>query len=123
MSGSGSGTIYVGGVTGSNADGTLIACYHANGTVSGPAGTTGGVAGWNAKFIDDAIITACYWGGNGQTQGIGNDEAGTGGTTEVTEGNWDDAIKKMSEALEEKDSEWYYIKGSDLLPVLDKRQQ
>lgn len=50
VTGSGSGTIYVGGVTGTNDEGTLTACYHANGTVSGPAGTTGGVAGRNYKF-------------------------------------------------------------------------
>ena len=49
VTGSGSGTVYVGGVTGSNDLGTLTACYHAKGTVSGPGGATGGVAGRNFK--------------------------------------------------------------------------
>ena len=49
VTGSGSGTIYVGGVTGSNNFGILTACYHAKEDVSGPTGTTGGVAGRNFK--------------------------------------------------------------------------
>ena len=86
VTGSGSGTIYTGGVTGTNDCGTLTACYHANGTVSGPDGTTGGVTGRNFKdsLLGSGIITACYWGSNGQTQGIGDNQAGTtGGTTQV----------------------------------------
>ncbi len=47
VTGSGSGTIYVGGVTGTNEESTLQACYHAKEDVSGPTGTTGGVAGRN----------------------------------------------------------------------------
>ena len=68
VTGSGSGTIYVGGVTGSNNFGILTACYHAKEDVSGPTGTTGGVAGRNFKgsMSGGGIITACYWGDNGQ---------------------------------------------------------
>ena len=71
VTGSGSGTIYAGGVTGTNDLGTLTACYHAKGTVSGPGGATGGVAGRNFKdsMFGGGIITACYWGDNGQEQG------------------------------------------------------
>ena len=100
VTGSGSGTIYVGGVTGSNNLGTLTACYHAKGTVSGPDGTTGGVTGRNFKdsMIGGGIITACYWGDNGQTQGIGEDQVGTGGTTKV-DGDWTDAVTQMNKAL------------------------
>ena len=100
VTGSGSGTIYVGGVTGSNNLGTLTACYHAKGTVSGPDGTTGGVTGRNFKdsMIGGGIITACYWGDNGQTQGIGEDQVGTGGTTKV-DGDWADAVTQMNKAL------------------------
>ena len=85
VTGSGSGTLYVGGVTGSNDLGTLTACYHAKGTVSGPDRATGGVTGRNFKdfMFGGGIITACYWGDNGQTQGIGEDQVGTGGTTQV----------------------------------------
>ena len=120
VSGSGSGTIYVGGVTGSNAEGTLTACYHANGTVSGPDGTTGGVAGRNYKSFNGPVITACYWGGNGQTQGIGDNQAGTGETTQV-DGTvtWNMAMTSMNQALQEAGSEWQYEPG-DSLPTLNK---
>lgn len=121
VSGSGSGTIYVGGVTGDNLDGTLTACYHANGTVSGPDGTTGGVAGRNYKAIYDPVITACYWGDNGQTQGIGYNQAGTGGTM-LVDGKrviWTIAMISMNQALQEAGSEWQYEPG-DSLPTLNK---
>ena len=123
VSGSGSGTIYVGGVTGSNDSSTLTACYHANGTVSGTgSGTiyTGGVAGRNYKAIYDPVITACYWGGNGQEQGIGYNQAGTGDTTQV-DGTvtWNMAMTSMNQALQEAGSEWQYEPG-DSLPTLNK---
>ena len=125
VTGSGSGTIYVGGVTGSNTEGTLTACYHANGTVSGPDGATGGVAGRNYKGLMPygGIITACYWGDNGQTQGIGEDQVGTGGTTQVTDGNWTEAMNAMNAALKSVDSEWRYeLKDGNSLPTLKKEQ-
>ena len=122
VTGSGSGTIYVGGVTGTNDEGTLTACYHANETVSGPTGTTGGVAGRNFKgsMSGGGIITACYWGGNGQEQGIGEDQVGTGGTTQVTDGNWSGAKDAMNTAL--SGTSWRYVLGTDGLPVLEKNQ-
>ena len=117
VTGSGSGTVYVGGVTGTNDSGTLTACYHAKGTVSGPAGTTGGVAGRNYGLPYGGIITACYWGGNGQEQGIGENQAGTtGGTTQVTDGNWSGAKDDMNKALE--NTGWNYDLNKDGLPVL-----
>ena len=117
----GSGSVYVGGVTGSNDASTLQACYHAKGAVSGPNGTTGGVAGRNFKdsMFGGGIITACYWGGNGQEQGIGENQAGTGGTTQVTDGNWSGAKDAMNAALKSVDSEWRYeLTGK--LPTLKK---
>ena len=122
VTGSGSGTIYVGGVTGSNNLGILTACYHAKGTVSGPGGATGGVAGRNFKdsMFGGGIITACYWGDNGQTQGIGEDQVGTGGTTQVTDGNWSGAKDAMNAALQSAGSEWRYeLTGA--LPTLKKQ--
>ena len=124
VSGSGSGTIYVGGVTGDNLDGTLTACYHANGTVSGTgSGTiyTGGVAGRNYKTYNDTVITACYWGGNGQEQGIGYNQAGTGGGTEQVDGTvtWNIAMTSMNNALQSAGSAWQYEPG-DSLPTLNK---
>ena len=121
VTGSGSGTVYVGGVTGSNDVGTLTACYHAKGAVSGPGGATGGVAGRNFKdsMFGGGIITACYWGDNGQTQGIGEDQVGTGGTTQVTDGNWSGAKDAMNAALQSAGSEWRYeLTGK--LPTLTK---
>ena len=120
VTGSGSGTVYAGGVTGSNDLGTLTACYHAKGTVSGPDGTTGGVAGRNYKGLMPygGIITACYWGDNGQEQGIGEDQVGTGGTTMVTDGDWQNAVTQMNAALNE--SGWQYeLTGA--LPTLKKQ--
>ena len=122
--GTGTGTdpIYVGGVTGSNDLGTLTACYHAAETVSGPTGTTGGVAGRNFKdsMIGGGIISACYWGDNGQTQGIGEDQVGTGGTTMVTDGDWQNAVTQMNAALQSAGSEWQYeLTGA--LPTLKKQ--
>ena len=121
VTGSGSGTIYVGGVTGSNNLGILTACYHAKGTVSGPGGATGGVAGRNFKdsMFGGGIITACYWGGNGQEQGIGEDQVGTGGTTKVADGNWTNAVAAMNAALQNAGSEWRYELTGEL-PTLKK---
>ena len=121
VTGSGSGTIYVGGVTGSNNLGILTACYHAKGTVSGPGGATGGVAGRNFKdsMFGGGIITACYWGDNGQTQGIGEDQVGTGGTTQV-DGNWTEAMKAMNRAL--SGTGWQYVTGSGDAPLTLRKQ-
>ena len=120
-SGSGSGTVYTGGVTGTNDSGTLQACYHAKGAVNGPNGTTGGVAGRNYNAFVAPVITACYWGGNGQEQGIGEDQVGTGGTTQVTDGNWLGAMDGMNAALSGKG--WQYeLKDGNSLPTLKKEQ-
>lgn len=122
VTGSGSGTIYVGGVTGSNNLGTLTACYHAKGDVSGPTGTTGGVAGRDFKdsMSGGGIITACFWGSNGQTHGIGEDQVGTGGTTMVTDGDWQNAVTQMNAALSGKG--WQYeLKDGNSLPTLKKK--
>ena len=118
--GTGTGSCYVGGVTGHNS-GTLTACYHANGTVSGPAGTTGGVTGRNFNAsVGIPAITACYW-QNNQAKGIGYNQAGTtDGTTKVTDGNWQNAANAMNAALQSVDSEWRYeLTGA--LPTLKKQ--
>lgn len=124
VTGSGSGTVYTGGVTGSNDLGTLTACYHAKGTVKGSDGATGGVAGRNYKGLMPygGIITACYWGGNGQEQGIGEDQVGTGETTKVdgTDVTWRSAMTSMNEALQSAGSAWQYeLTGA--LPTLKKQ--
>lgn len=120
--GTGTGSCYVGGVTGDNASGTLTACYHATGTVSGPDGATGGVTGRNYTSLGAPVITACYWGDNGQEQGIGYNQAGTtGGTKQVTDGNWKKAVTQMNIALSGKG--WQYeLKDGNSLPALKKEQ-
>ena len=118
--GTGTGSIYVGGVTGDNASGTLTACYHAAETVSGPDGATGGVAGRNFKgsMFGGGIITACYWGSNPNT-GIGENQAGTGGTTKV-DGDWTDAMNAMNEKL--SGTGWLYVPGSGDAPLTLRKQ-
>lgn len=119
--GTGTGSCYVGGITGDNSSGTLTACYHATGTVSGPDGATGGVTGRNYTSLGAPVITACYWGGNGQEQGIGYNQAGTGGTTQVTDGDWQNAVTQMNAALSGKG--WQYeLKDGNNLPALKKEQ-
>ena len=116
--GTGTGSCYVGGVTGDNASGTLTACYHATGTVSGPDGATGGVTGRNYTSLGAPVITACYWGDNGQEQGIGYNQAGTtGGTEQVTDGNWQNAANAMNAALNAESWRYTFEPGNSL-PLL-----
>ena len=117
VTGSGSGTIYVGGVTGSNNLGTLTACYHAAETVSGPDGTTGGVTARNYNAsVGIPSITACYW-ENNQKQGIGDNHAGTGETTKVTDGDWTNAVAQMNKAL--SGTKWHYNSAGNNPPTLN----
>lgn len=126
VTGSGSGTIYVGGVLGTSLCGTLNACYHAQGKVSGPNGTTGGVLGqniWDSKF-GGGILNVCYWENNGQEKGIGTNEGGTvleatqvDGTT-VT---WQNAVDAMNPKLDWLGTGWHYeLKDGNSLPTLKK---
>ena len=119
--GPGTGSIYVGGVTGSNDSGTLTACYHAAETVSGRDGaTTGGVTGRNYDAnVGIPSITACYW-QNNQAQGIGNNQAGTtDGTTQVAD-DWTDAMNAMNEKL--SGTGWRYVPGSGSIPLTLEQQ-
>ena len=58
-------------------------------------------------------FTACYWEGDGIT------DFGYG--TQVTGGDWTDAIDEMNKALGE-DFGWQYVAGGDGLPVLVKTE-
>ena len=117
--GTGTGSCYVGGVTGDNFASTLTACYHAAGTVSGPDGATGGVAGRNYNAINTPVIIACYW-RNDQAQGIGYNQAGTGETTQVDgPTTWQTAVDAMNTALQSASSEWRY-ELTGVLPTLKK---
>lgn len=103
-----------GGVLGqTNRETVVIACYHAKGNVTGEQSRRiGGVIGWNY-----GKVTACYW-ENNQEQGIGDNQAGTGETTKVTDGDWLDAVAQMNAALSGKG--WQYeLTGA--LPTLKKQ--
>lgn len=101
-----------GGVLGqTNRETVVIACYHAKGNVTGEQSRIGGVIGWNY-----GKVTACYW-ENNQEQGIGDNQAGTGETTKVTDGDWQNAVTQMNAALSGKG--WQYRLGDDKLPVLE----
>ncbi|WP_290534837.1 GLUG motif-containing protein, partial [Alistipes sp.] len=101
-------TGYAGGVMGANSRGTVTGCYHATGTVSGQ-GNVGGIVGFNSS----GTFTACYWSGS-----PGKDN---GRTTEVTEGNWSEAMTAMNSALQSAGSEWRYELTGEL-PTLKKEE-
>ena len=84
-------------------------------------GYTGGVTGRNYDAnVGIPSITACYW-QNNQAQGIGNNQAGTGETTKVTDGDWQTAVDAMNAALSGKG--WQYeLKDGNSLPALKKEQ-
>ena len=105
----------VGGVVGINGQGTVTACYHATGEITSSVGDRiGGIAGCN----DQGTFTACYW-ENNQEQGTGS--GSTGGTTQVTDGNWSGAKDAMNAALSGKG--WQYeLKDGNSLPALKKEQ-
>lgn len=108
------GGAYVGGVVGVNAQGTVTACYHATGEITSSGGDRiGGIAGSNGQ----GTFTACYW-ENNQEQGTGS--GSTGGTVQVTDGNWLGAMDGMNAALQSAGSEWQYeLTGA--LPTLKKQ--
>lgn len=113
-------TGYAGGVVGVNAQGTVTACYHATGTVSGQ-GNVGGIVGMNNN---SGQTTACYWSSN-PANGIGEMDSGTNGTIKVdgTNVKWEDTIDSMNAALKNAGSAWSYTTGENFLPTLEQGQQ
>ena len=110
------GNHLLGGVAGSN-NGTITACY-ATGDVSVEyGGAVGGVAGDNS-----GTVTACYW-DNELSNGIGEDQTGTGQATKVEDDvTWTDAMEAMNEALANAGNEWRYAAGSGDSPLVLTRQ-
>ena len=106
-------TGYAGGVVGVNAQGSVTACYHATGTVSGQ-GNVGGIVGMNNN---SGQTTACYWSSN-PANGIGKMDSGTNGTIKV-DGDWQNAVTQMNAALQNAGSEWRYELTGEL-PTLKK---
>ena len=145
VSGSVSGSDWVGGIVGRNA-GTVKGCCFAGSSSSVTAHTSiawvGGVVGCNyygtitgCCFAGDSVsgtgsgayvggvvgynyggtITNCYWQA-GPGQGVGQ---GTGNTTPVANDNWNNAIAAMNEALKQAGcDDISYKPGTDGKPVL-----
>ena len=109
----GTSNAWAGGVVGSNAYCTVIACYAADNVSGTGSGTihVGGVTGENF----DGTLTACYWSGLPD-----NDN---GGSTKVdgTTVTWQTAVAAMNAALSGKG--WQYeLKDGNSLPALKKEQ-
>ena len=116
VSGSVSGSARVGGVAGHNS-GSVTACT-ASGSVEGSS-DVGGVVGWN--YVSSSV-TACYW-SDYAGNGIGTNYAVTSETTLVngTDVTWQTAVEAMNSALQSAGSEWRYELGDEGLPVLTQQ--
>ena len=106
-SGNVSGTSYIGGVVGRNTSGTLTACYHASGNVSGTS-NVGGVVGYNIS----GTLTACYW------SGLPDNDNGGATKVDGTNVTWQTAVAAMNAALSGKG--WQYELTGEL-PTLKKQ--
>ena len=108
----GTSNAWAGGVVGSNAYCTVIACYAA-GNVSGKGSGTihvGGVTGENF----DGTLTACYW------SGLPDNDNGGATKVDGTTVTWQTAVDAMNTALQNAGSEWRYeLTGA--LPTLKKQ--
>lgn len=109
----------VGGIAAINY-GTITACWF-NGTITGGS-NVGGIAVFNFNAGSyDGKITACYWSGDGISDGVwgGYD---TTGTTKVDNSTvtWQTAVGGMNAALTGNDYQWKL--GTDGLPVLQSNQ-
>ena len=149
VSGSVSGTVYVGGVVGAQIGGSITGCSSSatvKGTVDvgGVAGLTNSNATLTASYAtgnvtstgsstvnvyiggfcgyNSTTVTACYW-KNNQEQGIGYKKVGT--VTEVTKVDgtgvtWQKAVDAMNTTLQNAGSKWRYeLNGA--LPTLRKQ--
>ena len=116
------GMVHVGGVVGqTNGGATLTACY-ATGNVTSTGSSTGNVH--IGGFFGDnyTSVTACYW-KNNHEQGIGYNKEGIAPEVTKVDGTgvtWQKAVDAMNTALQNAGSEWRYeLKGA--LPTLRKQ--
>ena len=98
----------VGSVVGDNY-GTVTACYHASGNVSGTS-YIGGVVGYNIS----GTLTACYW------SGLPDNDNGGATKVDGTNVTWQNAVDAMNTALQSAGSEWRYELTGEL-PTLKKQ--
>ena len=115
------GTVDVGGVAGqTNSSATLTACY-ATGNVTSTGSSTGYVhiGGFLGNNYAN-VMTACYW-KNNHEQGIGYNRESTGATKVDGSGvTWQKAVDAMNTALQNAGSKWRYeLNGA--LPTLRKQ--
>ena len=114
------GTVDVGGVAGqTNSSATLTACY-ATGNVTSTGSSTGYVHIGGFLGNNYTTVTACYW-KNNHEQGIGYNKKSTEATkVDGTGVTWQKAVDAMNTALQTAGSEWRYeLKGA--LPTLRKQ--
>ena len=114
------GTVDVGGVAGqTNSSATLTACY-ATGNVTSTGSSTGKVHIGGFLGNNYTTVTACYW-KNNHEQGIGYNRESTGATkVDGSDVTWQKAVDAMNTALQNAGSEWRYeLKGA--LPTLMKQ--
>ena len=109
----GTNNAWAGGVVGSNAYCTVIACYAADNVSGTGSGTihVGGVTGENF----DGTLTACYW------SGLPDNDNGGATKVDGTTVTWQTAVAAMNAALSGKG--WQYeLKDGNSLPALKKEQ-
>ena len=114
------GTVDVGGVAGqTNSCATLTACY-ATGNVTSTGSSTGKVHIGGFLGNNYTTVTACYW-KNNHEQGIGYNRESTGATkVDGSVVTWQKAVDAMNTALQNAGSRWRYeLKGA--LPTLMKQ--
>ena len=114
------GMVDVGGVAGqTNSSATLTACY-ATGNVTSTGSSTGKVHIGGFLGNNYTTVTACYW-KNNHEQGIGYNRESTGATkVDGSVVTWQKAVDAMNTALQNAGSEWRYeLKGA--LPTLRKQ--
>lgn len=107
-----------GSLIGSSANSYATACWTSvtlgsSATMNGMIGSYLYSSGTDGSVIIPITLTACYWEGEGITD--------NGFGTQVTDGNWAEAIDEMNKALGE-DFGWHYVAGEDGLPVLVKTE-
>ena len=114
------GTVDVGGVAGqTNSSATLTACY-AMGNVTSTGSSTGYMHIGGFLGNNYTTVTACYW-KNNHEQGIGYNRESTEATkVDGTGVTWQKAVDAMNTALQNAGSKWRYeLKGA--LPTLRKQ--
>ena len=111
------GTVEVGGVAGDmNSGATLTACY-ATGNVTSTGSSTGNVHIFGLLGDNYTTVTACYW-KNNQERGYKTAPEFT--KVDGTYVTWQKAVDAMNTALQNARSEWRYeLKGA--LPTLRKQ--